>query len=101
MIFPARNLRLLQTAVGLRVFLSCVPQLKSCLLCLAALRGSTDPLMYFLLDKTFRHQTRRVLGRRGSRSGTQTCESITGRVSQLAGQPGDTVAATASVDLCH
>ncbi|XP_070694382.1 probable G-protein coupled receptor 82 [Pempheris klunzingeri] len=41
--------------------LSTFIELKNCLLLLAALRGSTDPLMYFLLDKTFRHQTLRLL----------------------------------------
>ncbi|XP_069009773.1 probable G-protein coupled receptor 82 [Embiotoca jacksoni] len=41
--------------------LSIFIELKNCLLLLTALRGSTDPMMYFLLDRTFRHQTLRLL----------------------------------------
>ncbi|KAM9347236.1 putative G-protein coupled receptor 82 [Symphorus nematophorus] len=53
--------------------LSAMVELKSCLLLLTALRGSTDPVMYFLLDKTFRHQTLRVLRCNQKNSSRQTC----------------------------
>ncbi|XP_062258227.1 probable G-protein coupled receptor 82 [Platichthys flesus] len=42
--------------------LSTLIELKNCLLLLATLRGSADPVMYFLLDKTFHHQTLLLLG---------------------------------------
>ncbi|XP_008278179.1 probable G-protein coupled receptor 82 [Stegastes partitus] len=41
--------------------LSIFVELKNCLFLLAALRASTDPVMYFLLDRTFRSQTLRLL----------------------------------------
>ncbi|KAM4730622.1 putative G-protein coupled receptor 82 [Anableps anableps] len=41
--------------------LSIFIELKNCLFLLAALRSSTDPVMYFLLDRTFRQQTIRLL----------------------------------------
>ncbi|XP_036440788.1 probable G-protein coupled receptor 82 [Colossoma macropomum] len=37
--------------------LSTYVEIKNVLLCLAALRCSTDPIMYFLLDKTFKRHT--------------------------------------------
>ncbi|XP_075886862.1 putative G-protein coupled receptor 82 [Nelusetta ayraudi] len=80
--------------------LSNIVELKSCLLCLAALRGSTDPLMYFLLDKTFRRHTRRLLRCGRPESSQQKGESVTGRASQSAGQLGDGVVATVSVNFC-
>ncbi|XP_038131688.1 probable G-protein coupled receptor 82 isoform X1 [Cyprinodon tularosa] len=39
-------------------------EVKNFLFFLAALRSSTDPVMYFLLDRTFRQQTLRILGSR-------------------------------------
>uniref|UniRef100_A0A668AVN1 G protein-coupled receptor 82 n=1 Tax=Myripristis murdjan TaxID=586833 RepID=A0A668AVN1_9TELE len=45
-------------------------QVKNCLLFLAALRGSTDPVVYFLLDKTFRSHTLSLFGRHSN-----TCSS--------------------------
>lgn len=36
-------------------------QLKNCLFLLAVLRSSTDPVMYFLLDRTFRQQALSLL----------------------------------------
>ncbi|XP_072300158.1 probable G-protein coupled receptor 82 [Eucyclogobius newberryi] len=44
--------------------LSGLVEVKNGLLLLAALRGSTDPVMYFLLDKTFRQQTLRLFGKK-------------------------------------
>ncbi|XP_028848082.1 probable G-protein coupled receptor 82 [Denticeps clupeoides] len=41
--------------------LSSYVEVKNLFLCLAVLRCSTDPIMYFLLDKTFRKQTLRLL----------------------------------------
>ncbi|XP_028250180.1 probable G-protein coupled receptor 82 [Parambassis ranga] len=41
--------------------LSTFIELKNCLFLLAALRGSTDPVMYFVLDQKFRHQTLKLL----------------------------------------
>uniref|UniRef100_A0A3P8TRE4 G protein-coupled receptor 82 n=1 Tax=Amphiprion percula TaxID=161767 RepID=A0A3P8TRE4_AMPPE len=41
--------------------LSIFVELKNCLFLLAALRASTDPVMYFVLDRTFRCQTLRLL----------------------------------------
>ena len=39
-------------------------QIKNLLLLLAIMRGSLDPVMYFLLDRTFRKQTLILLGLR-------------------------------------
>lgn len=36
-------------------------EIKNCLFLLAALRSSTDPVMYFLLDRTFQEQTLNIL----------------------------------------
>ncbi|XP_026152016.1 probable G-protein coupled receptor 82 isoform X2 [Mastacembelus armatus] len=70
--------------------LSTIVELKNCLLLLAALRGSTDPVMYFILDKTFRHQTIRLLGCNQSNSGGRpVLLSVTGSASQKAGHVGD------------
>uniref|UniRef100_A0A3Q1G132 G protein-coupled receptor 82 n=1 Tax=Acanthochromis polyacanthus TaxID=80966 RepID=A0A3Q1G132_9TELE len=41
--------------------LSIFVELKNCLFLLAALRASTDPVMYFILDRTFRHRTLKLL----------------------------------------
>ncbi|XP_038577335.1 probable G-protein coupled receptor 82 [Micropterus salmoides] len=76
--------------------LSTFVELKNSFLLLAAVRGSTDPLMFFLLDKTFRHQTRRLL-RCNQKSPGQSAESAT----QKAGQSGDGNVASATVDLSH
>ncbi|XP_078118803.1 putative G-protein coupled receptor 82 isoform X2 [Sander vitreus] len=82
--------------------LSTFVELKNCLLLLAALRGSTDPLMYFLLDKTFRLQTIRLLrckqNNPESRRETQMC-SVTGSGNQKAAQlvAGNVATATAGL----
>ncbi|XP_070771433.1 probable G-protein coupled receptor 82 [Enoplosus armatus] len=78
--------------------LSAFVELKNCLLLLAALRGSTDPLMYFLLDKTFRHQTLRLLRCNQSNPGGR---GMSAGANQKAGQLGDGNVATATVDLSH
>ncbi|KAA8588408.1 hypothetical protein FQN60_001602, partial [Etheostoma spectabile] len=71
-----------------------VIQLKNCLLFLAALRGSTDPLMYFLLDKTFRNQTLRLLRcTQNNPESRQVC-SATGSGNQKAAQLVDGNVAT-------
>ncbi|XP_067460227.1 probable G-protein coupled receptor 82 [Thunnus thynnus] len=77
--------------------LSILIELKNCLLLLAALRGSTDPVMYFLLDKTFRHKTLSLLRcKRNKAQSKQQCWSVTGSVSQKVGQLGDGNVATAN-----
>ncbi|XP_034549756.1 probable G-protein coupled receptor 82 [Notolabrus celidotus] len=68
--------------------LSALIELKNFLLLLAALRGATDPLMYFMLDKTFRSETRRLLRcNKTDPGGRQMFWSVTG--SQSAGQAVD------------
>ncbi|CAK6967721.1 hypothetical protein NQZ68_012717 [Scomber scombrus] len=78
--------------------LSTFIEVKNCLLLLAALRGSTDPVMYFLLDKTFRHQTLKLL--RCKRKNPETQQqfwSVTGSGIQKVGQlDGNVAAATAN-----
>ncbi|KAJ0005446.1 hypothetical protein NQD34_015339 [Periophthalmus magnuspinnatus] len=49
--------------------LSGLVEVKNSLLFLAALRGSTDPVMYFFLDKRFRQQTLKLFGKEKSGSG--------------------------------
>ncbi|XP_032385265.1 probable G-protein coupled receptor 82 [Etheostoma spectabile] len=74
--------------------LSTIVELKNCLLFLAALRGSTDPLMYFLLDKTFRNQTLRLLRcTQNNPESRQVC-SATGSGNQKAAQLVDGNVAT-------
>ncbi|XP_029981622.1 probable G-protein coupled receptor 82 [Sphaeramia orbicularis] len=64
-------------------------EVKNGLLLLAALRGSTDPVMYFLLDKTFRQQTFRLLGfDQNAPVKKQPCWSVTGSLSPRPGQLG-------------
>lgn len=61
--------------------------MKNCLYLLAALRGSTDPVMYFLLDKTFRQQIFTVLGRKQDKIKDKPMFwSVTGSASQKTGQ---------------
>ncbi|XP_020487609.2 probable G-protein coupled receptor 82 [Labrus bergylta] len=63
--------------------LSTIVELKSFLIFLAELRGATDPLMYFLLDKMFRSQTLRLFRCNKPDSGSRHVHcSITGSVSQ-------------------
>ncbi|KAM6934097.1 putative G-protein coupled receptor 82 [Xenentodon cancila] len=63
--------------------LSFLVEMKNCLFLLATLRGSTDPVMYFLLDGTFRNQTLKLLSCTKENSKFQTiCWSTTGRVNQ-------------------
>ncbi|XP_059198385.1 probable G-protein coupled receptor 82 [Centropristis striata] len=75
--------------------LSTMVELKNVLLLLAALRGSTDPLMYFLLDKTFRHQTLKLFRCNQSKPGSS---SVSGSANQKAGQLVDGNMATANMD---
>ncbi|XP_071328541.1 probable G-protein coupled receptor 82 isoform X2 [Trachinotus anak] len=74
--------------------LSTFVEVKNCLFLLAALRGSTDPAMYFLLDKTFRHQALVLL--RCSRNNSEG--RVTGSPGQKTGQLGDGNTATATMD---
>ncbi|KAG7231404.1 hypothetical protein INR49_011969 [Caranx melampygus] len=76
--------------------LSALVELKNCLFLLAALRGSTDPVMYFLLDKTFRRQTL-VLFKCSSRSSS----GAKGGPGQKAGQTGDGNTVTATAESSH
>ncbi|XP_073768993.1 probable G-protein coupled receptor 82 [Danio rerio] len=62
--------------------LSMYVEVKSILLCLATLRGCTDPLMYFLLDKTFRNHTLSLLRLRSSTDDSQSSKSNVGQLSQ-------------------
>ncbi|KAF7658504.1 hypothetical protein LDENG_00011370 [Lucifuga dentata] len=53
------------SAPGVHTIIQCHPfsfliELKNCLVLLATLRSSIDPVVYFLLDKTFRHLTLRL-----------------------------------------
>ncbi|XP_037646730.1 probable G-protein coupled receptor 82 isoform X2 [Sebastes umbrosus] len=78
--------------------LSTFVEVKNCLLLLAALRGSTDPLMYFLLDKTFRHQTRRLLRCNQNNPGSREMCSVSGRDNLNAGKLEDGNVVMATVD---
>ncbi|XP_040912691.1 probable G-protein coupled receptor 82 isoform X2 [Toxotes jaculatrix] len=57
--------------------LSTFVELKNCLLLLAALRGSTDPVMYFFLDKNFRQQTLILFGHNRNNPGGRPAASTT------------------------
>ncbi len=57
-------------------------EVKSILLCLATLRCSTDPIMYFLLDKTFRKHALSLLRLRKSANDSQSSKSNMGQSSQ-------------------
>ncbi|KAM6986713.1 putative G-protein coupled receptor 82 [Aplochiton taeniatus] len=62
--------------------LSTLNEVKNFLLCLAALRGSADPVMYFLLDKTFRRNALGLLRIRPYRpSSSQTSGPVSDRAS--------------------
>lgn len=104
-IFLAHNQRQPTYSPGLNTCNHCHPlsklvELKNYLLLLAALRGSTDPLMYFMLDKTFRHQTLKLLRCNRNTTGSRDMYwSTTG--SQKAEQLRDGNVATASVDVSH
>ncbi|XP_044072214.1 probable G-protein coupled receptor 82 [Siniperca chuatsi] len=106
-IFLARDQRQLTYSPGPNICNHCHPlsafiELKNCLLLLAALRASTDPLMYFLLDKTFRHQTLGLLRcNQNNRGSKQRCWSVAESTNQKAGQLGDGNVATATVDSSH
>ncbi|XP_049904398.1 probable G-protein coupled receptor 82 [Epinephelus moara] len=99
----AHDLRQLTYSPGPNTCSHCHPlssliELKNCLFLLAALRGSTDPLMYFLLDKTFRHQTLRIFGYDQNNAGHQQTCSQTGSATNRAGQLQDGNVATATAD---
>ncbi|XP_033979541.1 probable G-protein coupled receptor 82 [Trematomus bernacchii] len=79
----ANDQRQLRYLPGPNICKQCHPfsilvELKNCLLLLAALRGSTDPIMYFLLDKTFRHQTLKLLRCNQNKTGSTKSSSVTG-----------------------
>ncbi|XP_051565645.1 probable G-protein coupled receptor 82 [Myxocyprinus asiaticus] len=57
-------------------------EVKNILLCLASLRCSTDPIMYFLLDKMFRKHSLGLLRVRTSAHGSQSSKSNGGQYSQ-------------------
>uniref|UniRef100_A0A8C2BHA0 G protein-coupled receptor 82 n=1 Tax=Cyprinus carpio TaxID=7962 RepID=A0A8C2BHA0_CYPCA len=61
--------------------LSMYVEVKSILLCLAALRCSTDPIMYFLLDKMFRKHALSLLRLRATND-SQSSKSNVGQLSQ-------------------
>ncbi|XP_068589779.1 probable G-protein coupled receptor 82 [Cebidichthys violaceus] len=69
--------------------LSIFVELKNCLLLLAALRSATDPLMYYLLDKTFRHKTLRLLRCHQNSPRGRPTSSVTGSDNQRAGHLED------------
>ncbi|XP_073701955.1 probable G-protein coupled receptor 82 [Garra rufa] len=62
--------------------LSMYVEVKSILLCLATLRCCTDPIMYFLLDKTFRNHALSLLRLRTSANDSQSLKSNVGQLSQ-------------------
>uniref|UniRef100_A0A673LR62 G protein-coupled receptor 82 n=1 Tax=Sinocyclocheilus rhinocerous TaxID=307959 RepID=A0A673LR62_9TELE len=62
--------------------LSMYVEVKSILLCLATLRCSTDPIMYFLLDKMFRNHALSLLRLRASANDSQSSKSNVGQLSQ-------------------
>lgn len=61
--------------------LSVQVELKNVLLCLATLRCSTDPFMYFLLDRTFRKHTISLLRARPSAHESHSSKSFGGQAS--------------------
>ncbi|XP_075961191.1 putative G-protein coupled receptor 82 [Anarhichas minor] len=69
--------------------LSIFVELKNCLLLLAALRSATDPLMYYLLDRTFRHQTLRLLRCHQNSPGGRPTSSVMESDNQRAGHLED------------
>ncbi|XP_072253497.1 probable G-protein coupled receptor 82 isoform X2 [Leuresthes tenuis] len=86
---------LLSPGVGSCHPLSVLIEVKNCLILLAALRGSTDPIMYFLLDRAFRHQTLRLFWPNQTNSSRQEAFwSTTDKIETV-----NTV--TASVDTGH
>lgn len=62
--------------------LSVQVEVKNVLLCLAILRCSTDPIMYFLLDRTFRKHTIRLFRVRPSAHESHSSKSYGGQASQ-------------------
>ncbi|XP_039534047.1 probable G-protein coupled receptor 82 [Pimephales promelas] len=62
--------------------LSMYVEVKSILLCLASLRCSTDPIMYFLLDKTFRNHVHSLMRLRANAKDSQSSKSNGGQLSQ-------------------
>ncbi|KAI2660744.1 putative G- coupled receptor 82 [Labeo rohita] len=62
--------------------LSMYVEVKSILLCLATLRCCTDPIMYFLLDKTFRNHTLSLMRLSTSANDSQSSKSNVGQLSQ-------------------
>lgn len=62
--------------------LSMYVEVKSILLCLASLRCSTDPIMYFLLDKTFRNHALSLIKLRTNANDSQSSKSNGGQLSQ-------------------
>ncbi|XP_016141894.1 probable G-protein coupled receptor 82 [Sinocyclocheilus grahami] len=62
--------------------LSMYVEVKSILLCLATMRCSTDPIMYFLLDKMFRNHVLSLLRLLASANDSQSSKSNVGQLSQ-------------------
>ncbi|XP_047457827.1 probable G-protein coupled receptor 82 [Mugil cephalus] len=82
--------------------LSHLIELKNCLFLLTALRGSTDPVMYFVLDRTFRTQTLKLFRCNKKNDGKRHMFwSITGSNIQKVEHLGETHVATATMDLSH
>ncbi|KAM9341945.1 putative G-protein coupled receptor 82 [Pholidichthys leucotaenia] len=80
--------------------LSNLIELKNCLLLLVALRSPTDPIMYFLLDTTFRSQTVRLLRCKEKISGkTPPLCSVSGSATQKVDQPREENVITATVHM--
>lgn len=63
--------------------LSMYVEVKSILLCLATMRCSTDPIMYFLLDKTFRNHALSLMRLSTNANDSQSSKSNGGQLSQV------------------
>uniref|UniRef100_A0A8C6T855 G protein-coupled receptor 82 n=1 Tax=Neogobius melanostomus TaxID=47308 RepID=A0A8C6T855_9GOBI len=75
--------------------LSGMVEVKNSLLLLAALRGSTDPVMYFMLDKRFRKQTLKLIAKEQNMSGSVRW-SVTGGAAAQPGQQRECTRTTAN-----
>ncbi|XP_030614914.1 probable G-protein coupled receptor 82 [Archocentrus centrarchus] len=89
------------------IFNSCHPlssiiELKNCLFLLAAIRSSTDPVMYLVLDRSFRHQTLTLLrcNQKNSRTGQPSC-SVTGSANQKLEQQKEENAVSGTMEISH
>ncbi|XP_061580353.1 probable G-protein coupled receptor 82 [Cololabis saira] len=82
--------------------LSALIEIKNCLLLLATLRSSTDPVMYFLLDGTFRTHALRLLSCKQEPSRFQTTFwSLTGSFNPRSEEQREANVSTVDVDATH